>query len=269
MSSKPVFIVSDVHLGAVPPETERSFRRWLLHVKESGSRLIINGDLFDFWFEYDRVVLSEHVRVLALLADIVEAGIPVVLMGGNHDWWGGSFLTGRIGVDFHRQPIRMQVKGRSLLIAHGDGLGAGDLGYRCLRLILRGRVTRWLFRWLHPDLGARLADRVSGTGRSLTEPAGEAARGRLAFLSAWASEQLALDPGLDIVVTGHAHRPAVVEAAPGRYYVNSGDWVTHRSYVTLDDGGEPMLHEWEDQRPGTPSSSDRTATPRGGSTRTH
>jgi len=245
MSSKPVFIVSDVHLGAVPPETEQSFRRWLLHVKESGSRLIINGDLFDFWFEYDRVVLGEHVRVLALLADIVEAGVPVVLMGGNHDWWGGSFLTDRIGVEFHREPIRMPLKGKSVLIAHGDGLGAGDLGYRCLRLLLRGRITRWLFRWLHPDLGARLADRVSGTTRLPSAPAREAARGRLSFLSAWASEQLAIDPTLDIVATGHAHRCAVVEIEPGRYYVNSGDWVTHRSYVTLGDDGEPILREWD------------------------
>lgn len=245
MSSKPVFIVSDVHLGAVPPETEQSFRRWLLHVKESGSRLIINGDLFDFWFEYGRVVFGEHVRVLALLADIAEAGIPVVVMGGNHDWWGGDFLTKRIGVAFHREPIRIQLKGKSVLMAHGDGLGAGDLGYRCLRLILRARVTRRLFRWLHPDLGARLADRVSGTTRLPSEPLRAAARGRLAFLTAWATKQLALDPTLDIVATGHAHRPAVVEVAAGRFYVNSGDWVTHRSFVTLGDDGEPVLHEWE------------------------
>ena len=77
MPSGPAFLCSDIHLGAVPPRTEAAFRRWLLHVKESGSRLIINGDLFDFWFEYRKVVLKEHVRVLALLADLVESGVPV------------------------------------------------------------------------------------------------------------------------------------------------------------------------------------------------
>jgi len=163
MRSGPVFLVSDVHLGAVPPGTEEAFRRWLRHVGESGSRLIINGDLFDFWFEYRKVVLGEHVRVLAMLADLVEAGVPVLIMGGNHDWWGGDYLRQRIGVDFRREPARIRVKGKSLLVAHGDGLGSGDLGYRILRLVLRGRFTRWLFRWLHPDLGMRIADRVSGT----------------------------------------------------------------------------------------------------------
>lgn len=246
MPSKPVFIVSDVHLGAVPPETEQAFRRWLLHVKESGSRLIINGDLFDFWFEYRHVILAEHVRVLAQLADLVESGVPVVLVGGNHDWWGGSFLRERIGIDFRQASVRTRIHGRTVLLAHGDGLGAGDLGYRCLRLILRARPTRWLFRWLHPDLGARLANRVSGTNRLPTavRAADTAARGRLTFLIAWAREQLQDDPGLDIVATGHAHSPAIVEVAPGRYYVNSGDWLAHRSYATLGESGIPVLHEW-------------------------
>ena len=245
MPSGPVFLVSDVHLGAVPPRTEEAFRRWLLHVKESGSRLIINGDLFDFWFEYRRVILGEHVRVLALLADLVESGIPVLIMGGNHDWWGGDFLRQRIGVDFRREPVRLRVKGKSLLLAHGDGLGSGDLGYRILRLALRGRFTRWLFRWLHPDLGVRIADRVSGTRTHLASGLGPANDGRREFLSHWASGQLEQDATLDIVALGHGHLPVVSEVVPGRFYVNTGDWVLHRSYVTIDYSGTPVLHEWE------------------------
>ena len=246
MSSKPAYLVSDVHLGAVPRETEEAFRRWLVHVKESGSRLIINGDLFDFWFEYRRVIPGEHVRVLALLADLVESGVPVLLMGGNHDWWGGSFLRDRIGLDFHQDPVRIQLKGKSVLIAHGDGLGSGDLGYRCLRLILRGWLTRRLFSWLHPDLGARIADRVSGTRAQAAAGLDGGNKGRVAFLSAWAAEALERDGTLDIVATGHAHMPAVTEVAPGRFYINTGDWVVHRSYVTIGDSGKPVLHQWDE-----------------------
>ena len=245
MPSKPIFLVSDLHLGAVPPSTEEAFRRWLLHVKESGSRLIINGDLFDFWFEYRHVVLAEHVRVLATLADLVESGIPVLLMGGNHDWWGGPFLRERIGVDFHQEPVRLQLQGKSVLVAHGDGMGKGDLGYRCLRLFLRNPVTRLLFRWLHPDLGARLAERVSGTrAQAAVGPPGQN-DGRSAFLKEWACGLLARESTLDIVAAGHCHSPAVMEVSPGRFYVNSGDWVHHRSYVTIGKAGVPVLHEWK------------------------
>ncbi len=243
MPSKPVFMVSDVHLGAVPPATEAAFRRWLLHVKESASGLVVNGDLFDFWFEYRSVVPGEHVRVLALLAELVDAGVPVVLMGGNHDWWGGDFLRTRIGVEFHQDPLRLRLAGRRVLLAHGDGLGRGDLGYRLVRLVLRGRATRLLFRWLHPDVGAWVARRVSGTRRQL-EGAGEPSEGRAAFLAGWAASRLAEDPSLEIVALGHCHMPAVHEAAPGRYYVNSGDWVAHRSYVVVSESGAPELREW-------------------------
>ncbi|MDE0082251.1 MAG: UDP-2,3-diacylglucosamine diphosphatase [Gammaproteobacteria bacterium] len=245
MASGPVFLVSDVHLGAVPGETEEAFRRWLRHVRATGSRLIINGDLFDFWFEYRTVVFSKHVRVLALLADLVESGVPVLVMGGNHDWWGGDFLRSEIGVDFRQEPARIRVSDKSVLVAHGDGLGAGDFGYRMLRLVLRGRLTRWLFRWIHPDIGARLADRVSGTRDQLGSGAAPASAGRTAFLSRWAATRLEQDPTLDIVALGHGHEPVVTEVDPGRFYVNSGDWVLHRSYVTIDDSGRPVLHEWD------------------------
>lgn len=251
MPSKPVFLVSDIHLGAVPQETEEAFRRWLLHVKEAGSFLIINGDLFDFWFEYRRVILAEHVRVLALLADLVDSGVRVLAMGGNHDWWGGDFLRHRIGIEFRQDPVRLEIgkageAGRvSLLVAHGDGLGSGDLGYRALRLLLRGRLTRWLFRWLHPDLGIPIADRFSGTRQQLRSPEARPDDGRARFLANWAAEQLERDAGIDIVALGHAHQPAVREVAPGRFYVNTGDWVVHRSYVTIGSSGTPELHEWE------------------------
>ncbi|HEU4456282.1 MAG TPA: hypothetical protein VFR81_24665, partial [Longimicrobium sp.] len=75
MSEKPVYVVSDTHLGAVPPATEREFRAFLDHVAREAGSLLINGDLFDFWFEYRSVILREHYRVLAKVADVVEAGV--------------------------------------------------------------------------------------------------------------------------------------------------------------------------------------------------
>jgi len=147
--------------------------------------------------------------------------------------------------DFHQEPVRIRAQGKSVLIAHGDGLGAGDFGYRILRLVLRSRPTRWLFRWIHPDLGARLAESVSGTRAQISAGAIPANGGRTAFLSSWAAARLKQDPTLDIVALGHGHKPVVTEVAPGRFYVNSGDWVLHRSYVTIDDSGKPKLHEWD------------------------
>lgn len=243
MSDRPAFLVSDIHLGAVPEETERSFLRWLEMVGDTGSQLIINGDLFDFWFEYRRVIPGDHVRTLAALANLVDRGIPVTLMGGNHDWWGGEFFQNRLGVSFHPEPVRMPVLGQEVYVAHGDGLGAGDLGYRILRGLLRSRVTRWGFRWIHPDVGARLADWVSETEARANDPeARDYERAR--FLEEWARDLLRKDSSLHHVALGHTHLPKLLEVDPGRFYINSGDWVSHRTYVRFDPGEAPELLDW-------------------------
>lgn len=239
------FIASDVHLGAVPDRTEHAFVAFLRHVGEHGTALLLNGDLFDFWFEYGTVIPGRHFRVLGALADLVDAGIPVTMVGGNHDAWGGRFLREEVGIAFYDGVLRMDLAGRPALVAHGDGLGRGDLGYRVLKRVLRSRAAILAFRALHPELGVRLAKAVSRTeGRGEGEAA---ARGRARFLEAWATEQLEADPSLAFVVCGHAHIPAVREVAPGRFYLNAGDWIHHETYITIDAEGTPELHRWPDQ----------------------
>ncbi|HSJ15815.1 MAG TPA: UDP-2,3-diacylglucosamine diphosphatase [Longimicrobiales bacterium] len=242
--SRAEYIASDVHLGAVPDSTERAFVRFLEHVGASGSGLLLAGDLFDFWFEYGTIIPGRHFRTLGALAALCDAGLPVTLAGGNHDAWGGRFLREHVGVRFHEHPFHMELGGRRALVAHGDGLGKGDLKYRMLKAVLRSRAAIWGFRALHPELGLRLAQKVSSTGAKPDE--GAALRGRAAFLESWARQQLAEDASLSWVVCGHAHLPALVEAEPGRWYVNAGDWLRHYSYVVIE-GGVPRLEHWPAQ----------------------
>ncbi len=242
--SKPAFITSDIHLGAVPRGTERAFLEFLDHVGAEGEKLLIAGDLFDFWFEYGEVILGRHFRVLAALAELVDAGIEVLLTGGNHDAWGGGFLRDHVGMTFHPDRVRTEIAGRTALMVHGDGLGRGDLHYRALKALIRSRPLVGAFRVLHPELGLRIARRASSTKTKAGPTPEEGSMDRSRFLEEWALEQLAAEPDLGWVVCGHSHRPAVSQAAPGQYYLNGGDWLTHWSYITVNDGGDPVLHSW-------------------------
>ncbi|TVR66813.1 MAG: UDP-2,3-diacylglucosamine diphosphatase [Gemmatimonadales bacterium] len=259
MSQVTSFVTSDVHLGAIPPDTVRTFHQWLRWTAERADLLVINGDLFDFWFEYRSVIPRGYTRTLGILGELVDQGVAVHLVGGNHDWWGGSMLTDEIGVHFHHEPVVLEVSGRRCLFAHGDGLGRGDLGYRAMRWTLRSRPTRWLFRWLHPDVGAAVARKVSRTklrqgpqrrvGRDHEPPANPSPAsdpaGRSDELRRWARNQLLDDPTLHDVFLGHTHLPIREEVAPGRFYVNSGDWLNHNSFVAVTGPDQaPELFHW-------------------------
>lgn len=253
--SKPFFVVSDVHLGAVPADTERLFREFLDYAFHHGQGLLINGDLFDVWVPSSRFVLRGYVRVLAKIAELTEAGFLIYFVGGNHDAeeYGGSVLEQDTGIQLLPDPSRVQLAGFQVLAVHGDGIGVKAHAYRkenrALRSLLRIGSLRafaervlpvdWLFerasRWSRvPGIVARY-QRGEGTG-----PKPNADK-----LEAWALEQLRRLPDVDIVLAGHSHAPAWREVAPGRFYVNTGDWIEHMTYAVLrTEGGSPELRRW-------------------------
>ena len=237
---KPVFLASDVHLGAARSGRERDFFAWLEHVGDAASRVILNGDLFDFWFEYRTGPTRGHEDVLSALRATIDGGVPVTLMGGNHDWWGGRYLREEVGVEFLQDPVVREIAGKRALLAHGDGLGTGDASYLALRAVLRSPVTRWAYAWLPPSLGDGIARGVSRTERKWDDW-GEKQRARCAALASWARTRLEEDRELELVLLGHTHEPCIQEVAPGRWYVNSGDWVRNRSYVVLAVDREPAV----------------------------
>jgi UDP-2,3-diacylglucosamine hydrolase len=134
--------------------------------------------------------------------------------------------------------------GRHALVAHGDGVGKGDYKYRALRRVIRHPASIAAFRRLHPDTGRRIAGLASTTEHK-ADTGDLHSKGRAAFIQRWAEEQLASMPHVELVVAGHAHVPTVAEVSPGRFYVNSGDWIRSYTYVTLPlDGGPPELRSW-------------------------
>ncbi len=242
-ASETVLLASDVHFGATHPDQERAFLAWLDHAPDEASWIILNGDLFDFWFEYRWGIPRGYEELLRRIRGIVDRGVPVTLMGGNHDWWGGRYLREEMGIEFLQEPVVRPVAGRKTLIAHGDGLGRGDLGYRALRLVLRNPLTRLGFSLLPIPVGDRVAGRVSRT-KARWERLEHERLERSQALEEWAADELAADPELGLVLLGHTHLPLMREVAPGRWYVNSGDWVQHRTYVRLEEGRPPALREW-------------------------
>ena len=220
MPADQLVIVSDAHLGAASDDVQRSMLDFLAQVPALGDTLLVNGDLFDFWFEYRRVIPRKGFEVCAALAALRKK-LPVIMIGGNHDRWGGDFWREDLGIDFHPLRTRFRLGSREVLAVHGDGLTEQHWSATAMYHVTKSPLAIAAYRALHPSLGFWLADRMShGLGNTTRDPAvldKAAARQR-----EWAERTLRDEPGLGLVVMGHTHRPALTAPEPGRQYLNPG-----------------------------------------------
>jgi UDP-2,3-diacylglucosamine hydrolase len=241
------FFISDVHLGLGKKEKEKEKEDLLLGFLETilpaTDTLFIVGDLFDFWFEYDTVIPKGYHRTLSTLQKFTERGIRVHYLVGNHDFWMGDYFATELGMELHFEPFEIQIDGKRIYLHHGDGLAQNDLGYKLMKPVLRSKASVWLFRWLHPDLGVRLAKGLSQTSRDHTS--------KKVFDEEEGMERCAgekIRQGVDIVIMGHQHKPNLQEIENGMY-VNLGDWITFYSYGELVKGAM-ALKTWNPKRKG-------------------
>jgi len=236
----PSYLISDTHLGAAPRDVEHQVLRFLRGLRGNARSLVINGDLFDFWFEWKTVVPRRSVRTLAALADLRESGTEILWIAGNHDCWGGEILRDDFGLDYHVGPWRGTIAGWETLIEHGDGLReVEDRKYRRLRSVIRHPLAIRAFRWLHPDLGTKLASGSSEASRT------HRPRGNGQGLRAVAMGAIAAAPSLDLVLYGHSHVPALERAAGGGVYANAGTWLEQPTYLRVDERSIELLR-WND-----------------------
>ena len=224
--------MADVHLGQVPVTVEQAFHRFLATVPQPGDALLINGDLFDFWYEYRAVIPRRHFTNVARLAALRERGIPITLVGGNHDRWGGDFLTRDLGIQYFRGDAELDLAGRHAFVTHGDGLNEQHWSAAFLNRFLRSPATISAFRWIHPDVGHWLVQRLSGRLADTTRDAAVLDRAAVAQRE-WAQALLTRRPDVQLVIMAHTHRPRYEALVEGRAYLNPGAFLDGGRYAVI------------------------------------
>lgn len=229
-----VYFISDLHLGRHSKELEARKRAYLTalfkQVRTQQADLIINGDLFDFWFDYHTVIPKKCYWVCYELSKLAEAGITIHMVSGNHDFWMFTFFQEEMGVIMHHEPFELTLHGKRFFIAHGDGMAAKDHMYRMLRRVIRHPVSTFLYRWVHPDFGIWFADVFSKRGGKKHEKKNQ----KIKPADYHPVAQNYLQAGYDVVVFGHTHAPEIIEFPEG-LYLNIGNWIEDFSYGALQD----------------------------------
>lgn len=242
-----ILFLSDAHLDASSLAKERELCRLLDHYSQKLDTLIILGDMFDFWFSYRHLVPKGGIRLLGKLAELADHGVRILYFTGNHDMWIFDYLEKEIGVEMYNDPAEITLDGRKILIGHGDGLGHLDKHYDFLRMLFRSRICQKLFTILPSRLTFGIAHRWSAHSKhshsenDLTY-LGDEREGIVRYCK----ERL-MSQSFDYCIFAHRHTPLLreIKAPNGRtsLYANSGDWLTHRSYLLMKDGLLELL-EW-------------------------
>jgi UDP-2,3-diacylglucosamine hydrolase len=243
-----LLFLGDLHLGRGSPDESRRAERDAVDLLEAhhdalldpAGGLILLGDVFNAFLEYDSLIPAGFLRLQGALARLVDRGVEVTYVVGNRDPWHLTYFEREVGLQLVTESLSREAYGRRLFVAHGDRFGRSERAFQLLRPLFRNPVAYWLYRHLPPgDTAFRLARWLAGRGSGaptpdLIEDLRSAARAILA------------EQNVDLVVMGHSHHAELLDLSHGTY-LNTGYWFADRTYGVLDDQG-PRLLKWA---PGT------------------
>ncbi len=235
---KKIYFASDQHFGIPNHEKsiirEKKFVQWLDSVKQDAEAIFLLGDLFDFWFEYKTVIPKGFVRVLGKLAEIRDNGIPIYFFVGNHDLWMRNYFEKELNIPVYHKPKEFIINNISFFIGHGDGLGPGDKGYKRMKKVFINPISKWLYRWLHPDIGMRLGNYLSTKNKLISGDEDVVFLGEENEWLVQYCKQKLETKHYDYFLFGHRHLPMTIVLNDKSTYINTGDWISHFTYAVFD-----------------------------------
>ncbi|MFT5725244.1 MAG: UDP-2,3-diacylglucosamine hydrolase [Bacteroidia bacterium] len=234
---KHLYFASDFHLGipnyAKSLEREKKLINWLDMAAINASKIFLMGDIFDFWYEYKKVVPKGYVRLQGKIASLCDAGIEVYFFKGNHDMWMFSYFQHELGVKLISDELEFTENGKSFYLHHGDGLGEGDYSYKFLKKIFRNPICIWLFGILPSRIGLGIAHYFSSKSRLANASSDEVYHGDSEWLLQFCNQKVK-ETSYDYMIFGHRHLPLDIDLDNGGKYINLGEWLHHYTYGVFD-----------------------------------
>ncbi len=232
-----IYFASDFHLGlpagSPPLERERKVVRWLNSIADHAREIYLIGDIFDYWWEYKLVVPRGFTRFLGTAAEITDSGIPVHFFTGNHDMWAGDYLSGECGFIIHKGPLTTTLDNKIFHLAHGEGLGTKDLGYKILLSIFRNKTLRAMYSALHPSIGVGIGQKWSLNSRLgkgiMKEFLGEEKEDLIRYARSVLEKEK-----IDYFIFGHRHLGMIFNLKEGSDIIFLGDWIKSGNFAVWD-----------------------------------
>lgn len=221
-------VMSDFHLGShkSKPHEITKFLSELL--KNPPHRLILAGDMFEFWSaNYKNIGTQEH-HIVKLIAELSEQGTKIVYIPGNHDRAFRAFAKFTFGKIKLRNEYVVRQDHKKYLVMHGDEFDAFTRNHAVMSILL-DQLYIFLIK-ASAFLGTYSKSKASLSSLKHSKKYAETI-GKIRNLAfAYARSRK-----LSGIIIGHSHWPELVTDPDGVVYANSGDWVENCSYVVIGD----------------------------------
>ncbi len=231
--------ISDLHLDAERPAMTELFGHFIDEQAGDADALYILGDLFEAWVGDDDPS-DAGAFVAGKLRGLRDAGVPVYFMRGNRDFLLGDAYADRAGITILPDPTVVMLYGKPTLLMHGDTLCSDDIAYQQFRA--QTRDPEWQRQFLSQPLGARLAFAQQARAASQAHQSGLKAQGTMDAITDVSPATVAASFtrfGIDTLIHGHTHRPAVHTHEGGTRIV-LGDWYEQGSVLRVDDNAHAL-----------------------------
>jgi UDP-2,3-diacylglucosamine hydrolase len=233
-----VIFIADSHLKGLDDPNQKTLCEFLDGLGPV-DKLIVLGDLFEFWTGFNDVVYYHYFPVLTRLFALKEKGTKIIYLEGNHDFFMGPFFTEVLGADVHGDSLELDLDGSRFLLAHGDTVDK-NIRYAFWRALSRSVLFRALYRVLPPSFVWKAAGFLSKKSRIYHERALSIEAHHRTFAYRRIRE------GFDGVILAHTHIARLekqeAEGRPG-IFANPGSWMDGSTYLVYE-GGELKLEKY-------------------------
>jgi UDP-2,3-diacylglucosamine hydrolase len=154
-----------------------------------------------------------------------------------------DYLTKELNAKVYFKPEIFKLGNKQFYIGHGDGLGPGDNGYKFIKKVFTNPICKWLFGWIHPDVGISLANYFSSKSRAKTGSSDEQFLGEDKEWLIIYTKQKSKEVNVDYFVFGHRHFAIDFKIDESTRYINLGDWIKLFTYGVFD-GNDMSLEKW-------------------------
>jgi UDP-2,3-diacylglucosamine hydrolase len=227
--------ISDLHLEADRPEIGAQFLAFLDNEARDAEALYILGDFFEAWVGDDDPD-EYYATIKESLRDLVGHGVPVYFMHGNRDFMIGEKFAAETGVTILPDPCPTELYGKQVLLSHGDALCTDDVEYQQVRAMTRN--PDWQAAMLAKPLEERLA--IAAHARAESKARNATLDEEIMDVNDAAVRAIIGEHGVDILLHGHTHRPAIHEVEVDDRIARRvvlGDWYEQGSVLRWDEDG--------------------------------